>query len=68
MVFTIGLLYPFMKDAYDLLQWQAKNKPEGYRTPELKDFWITGVSIIGFTILDLIFKTQYKWFYPYCKI
>ena len=42
--------------------------PEGYRWPEMSEFWFSGVFAVVFYIVQFVFeKIFYHSFYPICK-
>lgn len=64
----IGVFAPFTYLTYGMVQEFLRNKPEGYRWPQLTDFWITAVvAVVCFTMERLYDVIFYSTFYRICK-
>jgi len=51
---AIGLLMtiiPFLYYAHVVYTWGHANKPQGYKYPEYKQLWMTGVGAVCFGVL-----------------
>jgi len=63
-----GLVIPFMYYAHSVYTWAHENKPQGYKYPEYKQIWMTGVGAGSFLfmqeIITLCSTPLYKYLLP----
>ena len=46
------VIVPFLYYAATVYEWGHANKPQGYKYPEVKQLWMTGVGMATFAFLD----------------
>lgn len=44
-------MLPFLYYAHEVYHWGHANKPAGYKYPEFKQLWMTGVGVVMFGML-----------------
>jgi ABC-type sulfate transport system permease component len=67
-ILVVFILFPFTTCTYQSVMDFWNKMPEGYRWPQMTDFWFTLLTSIVFMILEKAFDaTFYGWFYEICK-
>lgn len=65
---VVFILFPFTKATYESVQDYIAKKPEGYRWPQVTDFWFTIVTTLVFASLERAFDFVFHdWFLGVCK-